>query len=207
MTNRSETASNFPGPPPPVAGLFFPPSSVISREIQKSAWQALTLYCMAINLKAEPWPEWKDFERGLAYQFAALLISLRRLPREAPRRKLLDLFLESLNLENKLGRARKAREHLKDHCHGAAMTKLWQEELQPAWNMKTSPNIAAAEIRSRLRKAFGEDVVCAVLSRKATPESSLAAVYARRANLSKGRARNALREYKRQNEQKFATHV
>jgi hypothetical protein len=200
------TASDFPEPPPiSVAGLFFPANSAIPREIKKAVWQALKMYCETISFRGAPWPGWEGFERELAFQFATLLSFLGASPRESARRKLLDLFLASLNLENKRGAARKAKKDLMDLHHGEQMNKIWNDEVRPAWKMKKSLEAARAMVESRLTKSFKEDVVLGVLSRKATAESSLSRVYAKRKNLSFGRARNALREYQRQTGTNFAT--
>ena len=143
----------------------------------------------------KPFPGWENFERELAVQFALLLRILYALPREEPRRRLLTLFLESLPLETDRGRPKKSKEKLQSISHGGYMWELWKNELKQAWHMKTSLERVSQNPRGRLQKQFLEDVVKAVLSPKATPESSVAKVYAWRNNLGEGTTRNALRDY------------
>jgi hypothetical protein len=205
MTNISANTRRFPDPPPfSVGNLFFPCESAIPREIHKAVWGALEMYCDAVIVRNEPWPGWERFERELAFQFATLLFFLRALPKENNRHRVLDLFLDSLNFVNKRGRAHKAKRQLWYFHHGEAMSALWDQELQAVWNMKKSLEVTGAPIAPRLKKAFSEDLVRAVLARKSTPESSLAEVYAGRRHLSRGMARNALREYRKESGKKFA---
>jgi hypothetical protein len=205
MTDLPETRTKFPEPVPcSVAGLFLPLVPAIPREIRKPVWLALRMYCDAISLRNKPWPGWETFERELAFQFATLLILLQALPRDGPRSRLLRLFLDHLNFENKRGRARKAKKDLMDFRHGVEMDGLWKDHLQEAWNMKRSLENAGTSPGPRLKKSFDEDVVSVVLSPRATPESSLARLYAQRKNVSVGRAANALRQYKKQTEKKYA---
>lgn len=172
-----------------------------------SVWGALRTYLDSVEILGRLYPGWETFERELASQFAFLLRLLAALPREAPRRRLLDLFLENLNLESKRGRSRKAKQELSDIVRGQHMADLWHCELQEAWNMKESLARQGLNPRARLEKRFSEDTVKAVLSPKATPESSLARVYARRYHVSEGRARNALRMYQKLSGTKFAPQI
>jgi hypothetical protein len=165
------------------------------------------MYCDAIMVRNEPWHGWERFERELAFQFATLLYFLRALPKENLRHRVLDLFLDSLNLENRRGRAHKSKIQLWYYLHGEAMSSLWEQELQRAWNMKESLVVTRAQITPRLKRDFNGDVVRAVLARRSTPESSLAEVYAFRRHLSQGMARNALREYQKQTGKKFAAQI
>ena len=64
------------------------------------------MYDDLIRLRGKLDPGWEAFERDLASQFATLLLFLRALPREGERRRLLQLFLDALNLDNEPGRAR-----------------------------------------------------------------------------------------------------
>jgi hypothetical protein len=169
----------------------------MKRELQQYIWQALKMYSDAIRIQGKPWPGWGLFERELASEFATLLMLLRGLPREGPRKEALRLFLDGLNLENKRGRTRKAKERLAYCIHGNRMEELWREELQDAWNMKGSLQKAGASSLAGLKRRFRDDVVRAVLARRATPDSSLAKVYADRRHVSQGTARNALREFHR----------
>jgi hypothetical protein len=78
---------------------------------------------------------------------------------------------------------------------GQQMEQLWASELLPAWNMKVSLEKQGKSPRAHLEERFAGDVVQAALSRRATPESSIARVFTKREHISEGRARNALREY------------
>lgn len=208
MDVQSQISKSIPEPPPTARGLFLPLGTRIPRELQQHAWAALKMYLDAIRVCGKPWPGWESFERELASEFATLLLFLRVLPQERPRCQVLDLFLTGLNLENKRGRARKAIEKLAAHIHGKRMVELWERELQEAWNMKVSLERARSESLARLKKrGFPDDVVQAVCGRRASPESSLAKVYAQRQNVSEGWARNALRAYMRLTNKIFAAQV
>jgi hypothetical protein len=142
--------------------------------------------------------EWHDFERELGRLFAFLLMALADYPREGPRKDFLcSTFLGSLTLRESRGRPRKSQKERADVAYGQAMEILWHQELQEAWNMRSSLEKAHRDFRTAVARRFKDDVAKAVLARKATPESSLAAVYAHRFRISKGRARNALRAYQK----------
>jgi hypothetical protein len=177
----------------------------MDRKLQEYAWAALEMYQYA--MRGRPSPGWESFERELASEFATLLLFLRALPREGPRRQLLELFLDGLNLESKRGRARRARKELADYLHGKRMEELWEDELLEAWNGKVSLEKAGTDPRAHRGKKASDDVVRAIFSRRTTPESSLATVYARRHNISPGTARNALRAYMKFTGKKFDPQV
>jgi hypothetical protein len=195
MTDQSTDHLALPEPPPSIDGVFIPTGRAIARDLHRSIWAAVGMYSDACRRNGRPYPGWEPFERALATQFAFLLLFLKALPREDPRRKLLGLFLDTLNLENKPGRARKAKEEMKALDHGHRMVQLWAAEIEPAWNMKKSLERAGAEVRKRLENTFKRDVVDAICASKATPRSAVAKLYSLRSHVSKGRARNALREY------------
>jgi hypothetical protein len=197
MAKKSKHHSPFPVPPPPMNGMFFPPNRPGGLKIPDGVWQAVNMYVWSIDRLGKPYPGWESFERELALEFALLLSFLKVLPRADARRDLLEWFLDALHLENKPGRARKARVLLKGFSHGLHMETLWNSELQPAWAMKESLESADTNPESRLGKSFHADVVREILSHKATPESSLAKIYAQRNHLSAGTARNALREFRK----------
>jgi len=218
MEDHSKKHLSPPESPPSIKGLFLPVGEPIPKRIGKSVLRqrkrmgefvskALRIYLDSVDRFGSPYPGWEVFERDLAFQFALVLSLLHSVPRRRFRLQLLELFLDALNLEEKRGRPRKAKEKLEDFAHGRRMEDLWQSELYPAWNMKGSLERAGQDSRTRLQKEFAGDVVRAVLSLKATPESSIAKVYSERRHISEGRARNALRAYQKFTGRKFAPHV
>ncbi len=207
MANHSEGESNFPEPPPIRPGAFLPLAQGIHRDVGEYVWLAVRMYLDSIQLRGKPWPGWESFERDLAELFAMLLLFLKSLPKEAHRHELLNIFLDNLNLGNKPGRARKAKEQLRDFYHGQQMANLWDSELQEVWNKKASFERMSDRQRIGFNRDVPEDVLRAVRSPKATPESSLARVYSHRKHISVGRARNALRACQKQTSKKFAPQV
>ena len=151
-----------------------------------------------IYAAGRPPAEWDEFERSLGRLFACLLVCLAGLPREKERKDFFSLILEGLRLKNQRGRPQIEPNKLADMMHGRQMDVLRDSELGEAWNAKASLEGAGQNPRGHLEKKFKPDVVQAVLARKATPQSSLAWLYARRNNISVGRARNALRTYQKE---------
>ena len=212
MVDEKEFPLVSPECPPQVSFLELrtPAQEEIRRLLSqrnKHVWEALRLYLRAIELHGRPFPGWEPFERSLASQFATLLLFLGALPREGDRRRFLELFLDALNFDNQKGRARKAKSTLAYVTQGQQMSRLWTDVLQPAWRMKASLERMGQEPTARLNKNFESDVYSAVLSHKATPESSIAKLYAQRNHISVGTARNALRAYQKLTGEKFATQV
>ena len=145
---KSRTPPKQPEPPPP----FPDPPLFGFGNIRKPFLQAVIIFSDSISLFGKPYRGWEPFERQLAYNFALLLRLLAALPQEIPRRRLLNLFLESLGLESKRGRPQKAREKLKCFLHGQNMTNLWESELQEAWNVKCSLEQQRKNQRPRRRR-------------------------------------------------------
>ena len=218
--SRPGTSPRYPDPPP-FRALFLtggpegPIPSDVPKSVRKKFWgplqASLEWYLDSVRTMGKAYPGWQLFERDLARQFAALLLLLVAAGREEPRRQMLELFLEGLNLENRPGRARKAKSALAEISHGRLMERLWEQEMLRAWNMKDSlekQGKTPPHIRSRMRGSqIEEDIIGAVLSAKATTESALAKIYARRNHLSEGRARNALRAYRKFSAREFTTQV
>jgi hypothetical protein len=214
MADQPESRSQFPEPPPSVAGMFFPSNTAnaqirkISRSETSNVWKALRVYFDAVRLGGQPYPGWDAFERELAYQFAFLLLFLGELPRSNVRALLLEMFLDGLNLPNQRGKARKAREQQQEFIHGHEMEKLWDETLQSTWNMKVSLEQSGNDPRAFLpKRGVPDKVVLALCSPKSTPESSLARVYSDTVHISFGYARNALRAYQKRTGRNFVAHV
>ncbi len=189
-----------PLPPPKIAFDLFDLG-----QIRDPFIGAVRLYTDSIHRHGRPYHGWEDFERFLAYSFGILVRFLAALPRDDVRCRLLEFFLERMNFENKRGRGRKARGELKWFQQGLEMTLLWKADLLPAWNMKRSLERTGGDL-SRLQQ-FGQDVAKVVTARKATPESSIARLYAKRSNIRFGTARNALRKYKASAVQSFTPQV
>jgi hypothetical protein len=207
MVVRPVSSNRYPAPPPSSAGLFIPSGVPMRNEIREPVWAAVGMYDASIRLHGKPYPGWESFERELASQFATLLMFLRGLPREGERRRLLELFLDALNFDNKRGRTRKAKAELAYVAQGQQMSRLWTDVLHPAWRMKASLERMGQEPTARLNKHFANDVCSAVLAHKATPESSVAKLFARRNHISVGTARNALRAYQNLTSEKIAAQV
>jgi len=168
----------------------------------------LEWHLSAVNRWGRPYAGWEPFERDLATEFGLLLLILASAKRQNSRRQIREAFLEHLNLADSRGRPRKAHGDLSDILHGQAIDVLWNQEMQQAWNMKVSLERQGKQPRSHLKKAgTSDDVISGVLSRRATPESSLARIYAKRSHVSVGRARNALRAYEKYTGKKFVPHV
>lgn len=203
MVDKKEFPRDSPEPPPKVSFLDLrrpaqKETRAIRSERNEDVWKALRMYLKAIELHGRPYPGWEPFERSLAEQFALLLVVLRGLPTEDLRRQLMTLFLDAQNFGNKRGRRRKDKAELRSRIHGQRMIQLREDELGAAWNMKRSLEFQKTDPRERLEKThIAEDVIRAVLSPRASFDSSLATVYAERNHLSYGTARNALRAYQK----------
>ncbi len=177
-------------PPPPL-----PLPSLAFGALGKAFIGATQIYFDALLWHRVVPAGWTDFERTLAFNFTYLIFALASYPREAPRRDLILSFLRSLSLRTWRGRPRRAREKLQVYLHGEMMKRLWDSEVYPAWNMKISLENQGQDPEARLRRTgFSDDVIRVVLSAKSF-EASVARVYANRANMALGTARNALRDY------------
>lgn len=155
--------------------------------------QAVRVYYESVDEFRKPYPEWEGFERALALEHALLIMFLSDLPTEDMRMRLLKIFSDSLG--KKLGRARKAQTQ-KAYCfHGYNMKRLWERELLEVWNLHFSLR-RKGDAESELRKrGLPNDRVRAVTRPNSTPASFLAEVYAQRAEIRVGTARNTLRNY------------
>jgi hypothetical protein len=92
------------------------------------------------------------------------------------------------------------------------MKQLWDAVLSEVWNMKRSlerDRRDPTKVRNVLIKRFDERIVKAIMKPKASPESSIAAVYAAQArpSINVGRARNSLRAYQKETGAKFVAQV
>lgn len=191
----------YPEPPPDIMFDLFELGP-----IREPFIGAVIIYSEAVKQRGTPYPGWEKFERYLAYSFALLLRFLAALPYDDARSQLLGLFLSSLDFEKKRGRRKRAQRDLRWFHHGLRMNRLWDAELQAAWNMKESLQRSGDSLE-RLRKSFPNDVVDVISTPKVTTESSLSRLYARRHNLMFGTARNALRAYKKVTERNFAPQI
>lgn len=187
-------------PPPALPPFLFSP---VGRAAGKAFIGALQIYFGFVGQGEIP-SDWLPFRSQLASKFGHLVLALADSSREAERLDLLSLFLRSLDLRGRSGRPRKAQEKLQAIQHGLRMGELWDKELFPAWNMKRSLEEQREDPRMRLKRSFPSEIAEAVLAKMATPESSLARLYAsRNQSFTYGAARNALRFYQKRTQRKF----
>jgi hypothetical protein len=209
MAKQSGIQPSFHGPVP-INGFFFPSKTLDAsaqtvRANSNEAWAALGTYSSIVWLFGEADAEWHTFERELAPQFAELLVALRACERREARMSILKQFLDRLALPCKRGRPRRPEEQLSHILHGRHMNELLSREVYPAWNMKESLQHEGTNVREEmLKRKIREDVVDAVLSRRSTRDSALVRVYSQRYHVSRGRARNALRSYRKWNSKMIA---